>query len=877
MGFLQTFFRTPKQAMKDPARIKELSISKQLVESAQADVPNVLQQLSTRKDGLSEAEVRERFKQYGPNEVAKEKRKSVLIRLLSNFKNPLVILLLVLGFISYLTGDMRATIMIFIMVLLGVVLRFFQELRSDIAAEKLKAMVSTSTTVLRDGKKKEIPLKELVPGDIVLISAGDMVPADVRLLSAKDLHVNQATLTGESLPVEKSGAQATDPSQNPLEMHSICFLGSNVEIGSATAAVVSTGANTYFGSLAASIAGERELTGFDKGVNKFTWLMIQFIMVMVPLVFLLNGLSKGNWLEAFLFAMAVAVGLTPEMLPMIVTVNLSKGAIEMSRKKVIVKRLNSIQNLGAMDVLCTDKTGTLTQGKIVLEKHLDIDGNEREEILNFAYLNSFYQTGLKNVMDVAVLDHKHLEKQLVGEQNYQKIDEIPFDFVRRRMSVVVEDNQKRHILICKGAVEEIIALSTQIEIEGNILSIDDTNHHTKTEKLVRELNEQGFRVVALAYKIMPETAEAYTVADESALILLGFLAFLDPPKETASEALKDLHLNNVQVKILTGDNDVVTRSICRQVGLSVDNILLGTSLGKMSDAELDIVIDQTTIFAKLSPAHKERIIRAFQKQGHVVGFMGDGINDAPALKAADVGISVDSAVDIAKESSDIILLERSLLVLQEGVIEGRRVFGNIIKYIKMAASSNFGNMFSVVGASIFLPFLPMLPLQVLTNNLLYDFSQTTIPTDAVDQEWLMKPRKWAIDEIRRFIIFIGPISSIFDYLTFFIMLYIFNTWNNPALFRTGWFVESLFTQTLIIHVIRTNKIPFIESRASLPLIMTSLIIVAIGGWLPFSPIAGTLGFTALPPLYWVLLAAMLLCYIMLTQLVKTWFIRKYAD
>jgi len=814
-------------SLKVTFKNEDLSISRKLAESAQADVPTVLQQLHTKLDGLNEAESKYRLKQYGPNEIAKEKRKSVLIRLVSNFKNPLVILLLVLGLISYLTGDIRATVMIFIMVLLGVVLRFFQELRSDVAAEKLKAMVSTSTTVLRDGKKKEISLKEVVPGDIVLLSAGDMVPADVRILSAKDLHVNQATLTGEPLPVEKSGKQAVDPSQNPFEMPNICFLGSNA--------------------------------------------------VMVPLVFFLNGLSKGNWLEAFLFAMAVAVGLTPEMLPMIVTVNLSKGAIDMSRKKVIVKRLNSIQNLGAMDVLCTDKTGTLTQGRIVLEKHLDVDGNEREEILNFAYLNSFYQTGLKNLMDVAVLDHKHLEKQLIEEQNYQKIDEIPFDFLRRRMSVVVEDNQKRHILICKGAVEEIIAFSTQIEIEGKILPIGNADHHTKTEILVRELNEEGFRVVALAYKIMPEVAKEYTVSDETDLILLGFLAFLDPPKESVSETLEDLRLNNVQVKILTGDNEVVTRSICKQVGLPVDHILLGHALEKMSDAELDKIIDQTTIFAKLSPAHKERIIHALQKQGHVLGFMGDGINDAPALKAADVGISVDSAVDIAKESSDIILLEHSLLVLQEGVIEGRRVFGNIIKYIKMAASSNFGNMFSVVGASIFLPFLPMLPLQILTNNLLYDFSQTTIPTDDVDREWLMKPRKWAIDEIRRFILFIGPISSIFDYLTFFIMLYLFNTWNNPALFRTGWFVESQFTQTLIIHVIRTNKIPFIESRASLPLIMTSLIIVAIGGWLPFSPLASTLGFVNLPPLYWLLLAAMLLCYIILTQLVKTWFIRKYVD
>jgi Mg2+-importing ATPase len=860
----------------DLALSNKTSISKSLSESAQADAAAVLQTLHTEEKGLNEGEAGNRLKQYGPNEIAKEKRKSVFVLLLLNFKNPLVILLLVLGLISYMTGDIRGTIMISVMVLLGIFLRFFQELRSDKAAEKLKAMVSTSATVLRGGEKKEIPLKELVPGDIVLLSAGDMVPADVRLLSAKDLHINQAALTGEALPVAKSAEQLTNTSQDLLEMPNICFLGSNVEVGSATAVVVLTGSSTYLGSLAISISGERELTGFDKGVNKFTWLMIRFLIVMVPLVFILNVLSKGNWLEAFLFAMAVAVGLTPEMLPMIVTVNLSKGAITMSRKKVIVKRLNSIQNLGAMDVLCTDKTGTLTQGKIVLIKHLDVDGNEREEILNFAFLNSFFQTGLKNLMDIAVLDHRHLEKQLIEEQHYKKIDEIPFDFVRRRMSVVVEDSRDRHILICKGAVEEILALSTQIEIQGKVLPMDATDHHIKMVNLVRKLNEQGFRVIALAYKNIPEASKEYSVKDEAELILLGLLAFLDPPKETTAEALEDLRRNNVHVKILTGDNEVITSSICRQVGLSVDNILLGNMLEKMKDDELPQVIEKTTIFAKLSPAHKERIIHALQKQGHVVGFLGDGINDAPALKAADVGISVDSAVDIAKESSDIILMEHSLLVLKEGVIEGRKVFGNIIKYIKMAASSNFGNMFSVVGASIFLPFLPMLPLQVLTNNLLYDLSQTTIPTDEVDSDWLMKPRKWAIDEIRRFILFIGPISSIFDYLTFFIMLYVFNTWNNEALFHTGWFVESLFTQTLIIHVIRTNKIPFIQSSASLPLILTSLIIVAIGAWLPSSSLAGALGFVPLPPMYWLLLAAMLLFYIILTQLVKTWFIRRYV-
>jgi Mg2+-importing ATPase len=875
-GLLSGLFSASKPPA-DQVHHHKTTISNELLESAQADGAAVLQKLRTETNGLTAEEAQARLKQYGPNEIAKEKRKSVLLRLILNVKNPLVLLLLALGLVSYLTGDQRATIMIFAMVLLGVFLRFFQELRSDKAAEKLKAMVSTVADVLRSGEKKEIPLKELVPGDIVLLSAGDMVPADVRLLSAKDLHINQAALTGEALPVEKSAEGLTDPTQDPLEMPNICFLGSNVEVGSATAVVVVTGSSTYLGSLATSLSGERELTGFDKGINKFAWLMIQFIIVMVPLVFLLNGLSKGNWLEAFLFAMAVAVGLTPEMLPMIVTVNLSKGAISMSHRKVIVKRLNAIQNFGAMDVLCTDKTGTLTQGKIVLVKHLDVDGNEAEPILNFGFLNSYFQTGLKNLMDVAVLNYSHLEKQLVEEQHYQKIDEIPFDFVRRRMSVVVEDNQNRHILICKGAVEEILALSTGVEIQGKVLAKDTVEHHTKTVELVRKLNEQGFRVIALAYKIMPEASKAYGIEDETEMVLLGFLAFLDPPKETAAEALESLRRINVQVKILTGDNEVVTRSICRQVGLSIDRILLGHALEEMTDAQLAQATEGTVIFAKLSPAHKERIIRALQQQGHVVGFLGDGINDAPALKAADVGISVDSAVDIAKESSDIILLKPSLLILQEGVIEGRKVFGNIIKYIKMAASSNFGNMFSVVGASIFLPFLPMLPLQVLTNNLLYDLSQTTIPTDDVDSEWLMKPRKWAIGEIRRFILFIGPISSIFDYVTFFIMLYWFQAWSNAALFHTGWFIESLFTQTLIIHVIRTNKIPFIQSRASLPLILSSLIIVAFGAWLPSSSLlAGALGLVPLPLSYWLLLAAILLCYMVLTQLVKTWFVRRYA-
>jgi Mg2+-importing ATPase len=833
--------------------------------------------LGSRASGLTGPEAKALLDKYGPNVAVEEKKKSFISRLGDNVKNPLVVLLSILGLTSYLTGDIRGTIVIFVMVLLGISLRFVQETRSDQAAEKLKAMVRTTATVLRDGVKQEIPLRELVKGDLVLLSAGDMVPADVRLITAKDLHINQATLTGEAVPVEKSAERCQTSCRNLFELPNICFLGSNVEIGSATAVVAATGGHTYFGRLATSIVGQRVLTNFDKGVNGFAWLMIRFIAVMVPLVLLINGFLKGNWTEAFLFALAVGVGLTPEMLPMIVTVNLSKGAMAMSRKKVIVKRLNSIQNFGAMDVLCTDKTGTLTEGRIVLVKHVDVEGAESHRILEYAYLNSYYQTGLKNLMDVAILEYEQLEKTLIKEQGSFKIDEIPFDFVRRRMSIVVGDAKGDHIMICKGAVEEVLAVCSRVELKGQTVALDAASRDPKSELMVREFNEQGYRVVALACKMAPDCHKEYTVADESDLTLMGFLAFLDPPKETATEALERLGESKVAVKILTGDNEIVTKTICRQVGLQVQNVLTGSVIEEMNDSELEAVVEGTTIFAKLSPSDKERIIEALQRRKHVVGFLGDGINDAPALKSADVGISVDSAADIAKESSDIILLEQSLTVLQEGVLEGRRVFGNIIKYIKMAASSNFGNMFSVLGASAFLPFLPMLPIQVLTNNLLYDFSQTTIPTDSVDREWTEKPRKWSIEDIRRFIVFIGPISSIFDYITFFIMLRVFHAWNNPALFQTGWFVESCFTQTLIIHVIRTNRIPFIESRASIPLTLTSLGIVMVAGLMPYLPIGTALGFVPLPNLYWAYLAAMLLGYIVLTQVVKTWYVRRYGN
>jgi P-type Mg2+ transporter len=848
------------------------------VDLARINLDTLLRNNNTSLDGISESEILAKQTEFGLNEIASEKPPTLFSRLWTNVKNPLVLLLVGLAVISYITGDIRATIVIGTMVVLGVILRFVQEERADHAAAQLKAMISTTATVLRGGKKEEIPLKSLVPGDIVQLAAGDMVPADIRIISAKDLFINQSALTGESMPVEKQANLTDLQTINPLELSNICFLGSDVESGSGTAVVILTGTNTYFGSLASSLTGQRPLTSFDKGINQFTLLMIQFMLVMVPMVFLFNGFSKHNWTEAFLFALAVAVGLTPEMLPMIVTVNLSKGAISMSRKKVIVKRLNSIQNFGAMDVLCTDKTGTLTQGKIILQQHLDAHGTPSVKVLHYAYINSYYQTGLRNLMDVAVLEHVQLEDQIVIQGDFQKLDEIPFDFNRRRMSVVVEDHEDDHILICKGAVEEVMSLCTKVEIDGQILDVQ-SEHDAKRKKMVYDLNAQGFRVVALAYKSVDKEdhSKIYSVADESDLILLGFLAFLDPPKDSAARALALLHDNHVDVKILTGDNDVVTESICRQVGLQVDQVLLGSAIEQMDEAALIDAVDIANVFAKLSPGHKKRIIQALQKKGHVVGFMGDGINDAPALRSADVGISVNTAVDIAKESSDIILLENNLLVLTDGVAEGRRVFGNITKYIKMAASSNFGNMFSVLGASLFLPFLPMLPIQVLTNNLLYDFSQTTIPSDEVDEEWLKIPRKWTIGSLRKFIVFIGPISSIFDYLTFFLMLYIFNCWNNPALFHTGWFVESLFTQTLIIHVIRTNKIPFVQSRASTPLLISSVLIVVFGAWLTISPLAPILGFVALPALYWLFLLMMMVLYILLTQVIKTWFYKKFGE
>ena len=874
MGILSTISAVP--ARLGTQLNNNNRITRELLEFVKLPVNTVFEQLNTNPDGFSEDEVDERLKRYGENTIVHEKKLTFFGRLWENIRNPLVILLVLLGVISYLTGDQRATLVIGSMVLLGIILRFVQESRADHAAEQLKAMVNTTSTVLREGEKVEIPLSEVVPGDLVYLSAGDMIPADLRILSAKDLFLNQAVMTGEAIPVEKFPLPAySDASKNLFDIPNLCIQGCNVESGTAMAVVLATGKGTYFGALASTLTTEQPQTNFDKGINQFTWLMIGFMLVMVPLVFVFNGLSKGNWIEAFMFAMAIAVGLTPEMLPMIVTVNLSKGAIMMSKRKVIVKRLKAIQNFGAMDILCTDKTGTITEGQIVLERYIDVSGNANDEILYYAYLNSYFQTGLKNLMDVAILDHKDLTERLRGGDHYRKVDEIPFDFRRKRMSVVLENKTGERVLVTKGAVEEIFNICSQVEVHGKVLP-RLPEYDLKRKALVEKLNAQGFRVLAVAYKTLtPTGSNIYSVGDETKMVLKGFLAFLDPPKESAAKAIEKLDQYQVQVKILTGDNELVTRNICRQVGLPVENILLGPQIDELSEAALSELAEKTTLFAKLSPAHKQRIINALQRNDHVVGFMGDGINDAPALKIADVGISVNTAVDIAKESSDIILLENSLLVLEEGILEGRKVFGNIIKYIKMAASSNFGNMFSVLGASLFLPFVPLLPLQVLTNNLLYDFAQSTIPSDDVDREWLAKPRKWAIGELRRFILFFGPISSIFDYATFFLLLYGFNAWHNPTLFHTGWFVESLFTQIMIVHVIRTNKLPFIQSRPSKPLLISSLVIMAVGMILPYSPLQHALGLTPLPLQYWFMLAGIMIAYILLTQAVKGWFYRRY--
>ena len=858
---------------------------------------DALKKLDTARSGLTPEQVEERLAHYGPNEVTHEKPPTWYVQLFHAFLTPFNGVLFAVSVVSLFSDvifaapedrTFRTIIVLISMVLLSTLLRFWQEFRSNKAAEELKAMVSSTAAVLRAGMERpqEIPISTLVPGDIVYLSAGDMVPADVRLLTAKDLFVSQAMLTGESIPLEKypvppaKRINSTTAPGTLLERETACFMGTNVVSGTATAVVAATGDTTFFGAVAKDIAGARPLTSFDKGISKVSWMLVRFLMVMTPLVFLINGISKGDWLESLLFAVSVAVGLTPEMLPMIVTTNLAKGAVVMARRKAIVKRLNAIQNFGAMDILCTDKTGTLTQNKIILERHLDVHGKEDLQVLEFAWLNSFFQTGLKNLLDVAVLDYAVQHDVVYKLQHYKEIDEIPFDFMRRRMSVVVRDGDGKNLMVCKGAIEEMLPLCVSADnngaVPGGVVPFT-TEMRKEVRRVTRKLNQEGLRALAVAYKWLPPEDRTYTVDDEKDFVLAGYVAFLDPPKETARQAIAALRDYGVAVKIITGDNEVVTRKICKEVGLPIEHALLGKDVEKLSDAKLQEAAELTTIFAKMSPMQKSRVIRALQRNGHTVGYLGDGINDAAALKDADVGISVDTAVDIAKESADIILLEKSLLVLEEAVIEGRKTFANIIKYIKMTASSNFGNVFSVLVASIFLPFLPMLPIQLLVQNLLYDISQ--VPWDDVDPDFLKQPRKWDAGGIARFMVFIGPISSIFDIVTFLVMWNVFgaNTVEKQSLFQSGWFVVGLLTQTIIVHMIRTQHIPFIQSRAAMPVILLTASIMAFGIYLPFSSLGAHLGMVPLPLSYFPWLAGILLCYCVLTQLMKRIYIRRFGQ
>lgn len=880
------------------------------IQDANKPIPYLLAKYSSTLDGITDELAERRLSEEGLNEVAREEVPSFIIQLFKTFQNPFILVLSVLATISFVTDywlprkageetDISAVVIILTMIILSAALRFWQEFRSEKAALALRSMVTTTATVIRRssarerGHKREVPVSGLVVGDVIWLSAGDMLPADVRLIESKDLFISQAVLTGESIPVEKydtlsditaktvDDQNSDNETDSPLEQSSLCFMGTNVVSGTAKAIVVATGEQTYFGSLAKSIVGTRAQTAFDRGVNSVSWLLIRFMMIMVPIVFLTNGFSKGDWSDAFMFALAVAVGLTPEMLPMIVSANLAKGSLAMSKEKVVVKRLNAIQNFGAMDVLCTDKTGTLTQDKIILEHHLNTQGEKDDRVLYMAWVNSHFQSGVKNLIDKAVNAFSQEVFALTKPKGYSKVDELPFDFVRRRLSVIVSDYQKEdkvHLLVCKGAVEEMLSICTSVQENGENFPLDGAKR-ADIIALANRYNRDGFRVLILASKRIHENdlKEQYKIEDESDLVIEGLLTFLDPPKESAKEAIRALAEIGVTLKVLTGDNPVVTDKVCRDVGLEVGTPILGADIEKMDDVELASVVETHTVFAKLTPLQKSRVLKMLQHNGHTVGFLGDGINDAPALRDADVGISVDSATDIAKESADIILLEKSLMVLEVGVLRGRETFGNIMKYLNMTASSNFGNVFSVLVASAFIPFLPMLAIHLLIQNLLYDISQLALPWDRVDEEYLQKPRKWDAKNIGRFMIWIGPTSSIFDITTFALMWFVFsaNSVEMQALFQSGWFIEGLLSQTLVVHMLRTRRIPFIQSTAAFPVLVMTILVSATGIYIPFSSFGTIIGLTPLPWSYFPWLVATLVAYCCVAQMMKMIYIRKF--
>ena len=852
---------------------------------------SVYSYLQTTRLGLTRAEVEDRQLTYGKNEVVHEQKKNPFIVFIKTFINPFIGVLTGLAVISLVIDVLMAepgeqewtgVVIIAVMVVCSAILRFWQEWKANEATDSLMKMVKNTCLVKRAGSgEEELDITELVPGDIVFLAAGDMIPADLRIIESKDLFISQASLTGESEPIEKfpEVKEKQYRKGSIVELDNICYMGSTVISGAAKGIVFETGNRTFLGTIAHNLTGHRATTAFDKGISKVSLLLIRFMLVMVPFVFFINGFTKGDWFEAFIFAISVAVGLTPEMLPMIVTANLSKGALSMSKKKTIVKNLNAIQNFGAMNILCTDKTGTLTCDKIVLEKYINADGSndESKRILRHAYFNSYFQTGLKNLMDKAILSHvKELKLEHLKDA-YTKVDEIPFDFIRRRMSVVIEDKQGKRQIITKGAVEEMLSICSHTEFNGEVQSLTD-ELKVKAQKISEEMNRKGMRVLAVAQKSYIEKVGNFSVSDEKEMVLIGFLAFLDPPKPSAAEAIKQLHEYGVEVKILSGDNDIVVKAIGRQVGIDTSYSLTGPDIENMDETILKERVKTTTCFSKLTPLQKTQIISILQEQKNTVGFLGGGINDAAALRQSDIGISVDSAVDIAKESADIILLEKDLMVLEDGVLEGRKTFGNINKYIKMTASSNFGNMFSVMFASAFLPFLPMMPIHLLIQNLLYDISQTTIPFDRMDPEFLRKPRKWDASDLKRFMIYIGPISSIFDIVTYLVMWHVFgcNSPEHQSLFQSGWFIEGLLSQTLIVHMIRTRKIPFIQSRATWPVIGMTTLVMVIGIVIPFTSFGASIGLQALPLSYFPWLVGILLSYCVLTQLVKNWYIRKFS-
>ena len=885
-------------------------------------IQETLGYLNTTLCGLEPGKVEENRSEYGSNKVTREKKKTLPQRLAGAFINPFTAILFCLALVSSFTDmifphfslfgcvpkdfDCLTVVIILTMVFLSGTLRFVQESRSGNAAEKLLAMITTTCTVTRKGQEMaEIPLDEVVVGDIVHLSAGDMLPADVRILDAKDLFVSQASLTGESEPIEKI-PMVNETRDAITDYTNIAFMGSNVISGSASAVVVTVGDHTLFGSMASEVAHEAVETSFSKGVNAVSWVLIRFMLVMVPLVFVANGITKGDWLSAFLFGISIAVGLTPEMLPMIVTTCLAKGAVSMSKKQTIVKNLNSIQNFGAIDILCTDKTGTLTQDKVVLEYHLNVNGEDDLRVLRHAYLNSYFQTGYKNLMDVAIIQKTEEEEaddpQLVDlSEHYVKVDEIPFDFARRRLTTVVQNRDGKTQMVTKGAVEEMLSICSFAECDGKVRPMTK-ELKSRILATVDDLNEKGFRVLAIAQKSNPSPAGAFGVTDECDMVIMGYLAFLDPPKESTADAIKALKAHGVTTKILTGDNDKVTRTICKQVGLKVRNMLLGSDLENMSDQELAKAAETTDVFAKLTPDQKARVVSVFRENGHTVGFMGDGINDASAMKSADIGISVDTAVDVAKESADIVLLEKDLMVLEEGIIEGRKTYANMIKYIKMTASSNFGNMFSVLAASALLPFLPMESLQLIFLNLIYDLSCTAIPWDNVDEEFISVPRKWDASSVGSFMMWIGPTSSVFDCMTYIFMYFVFCPlfvsrgvlYNDlashfagadlvrmqtayVAMFQTGWFIESMWSQTLVIHMIRTPKLPFIQSHASAPLTLMTFTGIGVLTIIPFTTFGRMLGFVALPTAYFAYLIPCILLYMVLATSLKKAYVRHYGE